>query len=867
MPEIAALGLGEGIERSGDRIAAIDDVDGAISYAALAARADALRAAIGAERRLILLEGASSVDWLVAYVAGLRGRHPLLIAPAGNADAIARLEAQFRPAVRMRAATGFAPEPIEGGGGMALHPELAVMLSTSGSTGSTKCVRLSRANLAANAASIADYLGIGDDDRGAVNLPTHYSYGLSIVNSHLAAGATMLLSGGSVIDPAFWRFLADHGGTSFAGVPHVYDLLGRIEFEALAPASLRYFTQAGGRLPPEAVARFAAIAERRGWRFHVMYGQTEATARIAHLPPDRALAHPDCIGVAIPGGRLELIDADGAAIEGAEGEGELIYHGPNVMMGYAEGAETLADAPGPARLATGDIGRRDAAGLFRITGRLSRFVKIFGNRIGLDEVERLLADAGHAAIVTGIDEQLLVVTRDADAQGDIAALIAERLKLPRTAFAVRAVAEYPLLASGKVDYAGLKASIVPSPATGVPDTAARGERVARAFTAVFGALAADEGASFDSLGGDSINYIVVALGLEQALGVLPDDWEAMSIGALAALAEDEPAAREAPAASAFPIRNIDTLRGIACLLVVAYHVVGAGADSGLQLPMSSPWHRVVESFAFIRMPLMTGLAGYIFAAMPGLRRGLPHFIRRKARALVAPLLFVTLVMWVLRLIAYRDRDDLIAAYLNGYLHLWYIYALMLVFVAAGTIDRFLAPSWRGWAGVMAAGVLLACLLPRIELFSISGALYLLPLFAFGIIVHQRQELIGSAWIVGGSAIVAVAILALQQASFGDGGGPLAKNSVLGLVCGCAIFICLLRIVPKGRWLDWIGPFSYTIYLWHPVANAAVRRVVRHSIDGTAPLFAIGMAAGVFLPIALHLAVARHPRLSLPLIGR
>src|SRR5262245_26510678 len=251
-----------------DAIAAIDDSGQALLYSELIAAARALLEAIGDERRLILLEGGNTLSWLIAYVAGLLGRHPMLIAPAGGVAAMAQLEAAFAPALRLVAAHGYRPEETGLEGDAPLHPELAVLLSTSGSTGSAKCVRLSRSNLAANAESICKYLGIGPGERGVVSLPTHYSYGLSIVNSHLFAGATLLLTGRSVVDPDFWAFCRRHGATSFAGVPHTYDLLQRIELAERAPESLRYFTQAGGRLAPEAVTKFTGLAAEHGWRFY-----------------------------------------------------------------------------------------------------------------------------------------------------------------------------------------------------------------------------------------------------------------------------------------------------------------------------------------------------------------------------------------------------------------------------------------------------------------------------------------------------------------------------------------------------------------------------------------------------------------------
>jgi long-subunit acyl-CoA synthetase (AMP-forming) len=153
------------VTRRDDAVAAIDDQGEILTYGELIRRADALMAAIGPTRQLILLEGQNSTAWLVAYVAALRGSHPILMAPAGNVPALAQLEAAFAPTFRLTAAHGYQPEALPNAAAP-LHPELALMLSTSGSTGSAKCVRLSYDNIDANAASICRYLEIGPDERG-----------------------------------------------------------------------------------------------------------------------------------------------------------------------------------------------------------------------------------------------------------------------------------------------------------------------------------------------------------------------------------------------------------------------------------------------------------------------------------------------------------------------------------------------------------------------------------------------------------------------------------------------------------------------------------------------------------------------------
>ena len=228
-----------------------------------------------------------------------------------------------------------------------LHADLALLLSTSGSTGSPKLVRLSYENLDSNAESIAEYLDIDSADRAMTSLPLSYCYGLSVLHSHLTRGAAVIVTGLSVVDPGFWDLARTAQATAFAGVPYTFELLDRVGFADLDLPSLRYVTQAGGKLGADQVRKFAELGRRRGWDLVVMYGQTEATARMAYLPVDRVLDAPEAIGVPIPGGRFTIDD-----------DGELIYHGPNVMLGYAESAEDFALGPHRSiALRTGDLAR------------------------------------------------------------------------------------------------------------------------------------------------------------------------------------------------------------------------------------------------------------------------------------------------------------------------------------------------------------------------------------------------------------------------------------------------------------------------------------------------------------------------------
>jgi acyl-CoA synthetase (AMP-forming)/AMP-acid ligase II len=331
-----------------------------------------------------------------------------------------------------------------------IAPALAVLLSTSGSTGSPKFVRLTKDNVTANARSIVEGLAIGADDRAISSLPLHYSYGLSVLNTHLLAGAAVVLTNDGLMSPGFWQVFRETECTSFAGVPYSYQVLRRLGVEGLKIPSLQTMTQAGGKLQVDLVAQFHQTMADRGGRFFVMYGQTEATARIAILPYDRLPEKLGSAGRAIPGGSFE--------IDGEVGQsGELIYRGPNVMMGYASGREDLAlgDVQ-QGRLATGDLAHLDAEGFVYIEGRMKRDAKLFGLRINLDEIESMLRVHGPTAVI-GAPDKLVIFCEHGDEESltRYRMELAAKLKVNHRALEFHRLAQIPVTSSGKVDYQAL----------------------------------------------------------------------------------------------------------------------------------------------------------------------------------------------------------------------------------------------------------------------------------------------------------------------------------------------------------------------------------------------------------------------------
>ncbi|NYD57444.1 acyl-coenzyme A synthetase/AMP-(fatty) acid ligase/acyl carrier protein [Nocardioides marinisabuli] len=505
-----------------------------VSYADLARLVDDRAARLGPVRRLVLLEMASDVDSVATYLAALAGGHPVVVVDAARPDVVAATRAAYDPDVVAR---GDVLDEQRDGTAHDLHPELAALLSTSGSTGSPRLVRLSAENLQANAESIAAYLPLRGDDLAALSLSLHYCYGLSVLHTHLLRGAGVLLGDASVVDPCFWAAAREHGATSLAGVPHTFELLDRVGLDTVAPDSLRYLTQAGGAMAPDRVRSYAELGQRRGFDLFVMYGQTEATARMAYLPPDLAGTRPGAIGVPVPGGRFDLAEVPGAP----EGTGELVYEGPNVMLGYAEHPDDLARGREVTRLRTGDLARRGDDGLWEVVGRLSRTAKVLGLRIDLDRVERALVADGVRALVAGTPPtdgatEQLVVAVEPRATGGSARLVARVRRLvtaltglPAAAVQVHPVPQLPRLANGKPDHRGVAALAAPAPERAT--TAATGVR--DVLGEVLGRPVGDDD-TFAGLGGDSLTYVETSVRLEEALGHLPADWHLRTVAELEA---------------------------------------------------------------------------------------------------------------------------------------------------------------------------------------------------------------------------------------------------------------------------------------------------------------------------------------------
>lgn len=284
---------------------------------------------------------------------------------------------------------------------------LATIIYTSGTTGRPKGVMLSHGNLSANAHGIAEYLGITADDRVLCVLPFHFSYGCSVLNSNLISGAHLLLEDNFAFPQVTMRRMQDERITGFAGVPSTFALLlGRCRIEDFNLSRLRYLTQAGGGMPRPQIEQLRSALPNV--RMFVMYGQTEATARLTYLPPEMLEAKLGSVGFPLRHIEIEIRSAEGQPVPVGE-VGEICARGPNIMLGYWQDAELSAQVLKGGWLHTGDLGYRDREGYLYISGRAVEMIKVGAFRVSPQEVEEVLAgyEGVEEVAVTSVPDDLL----------------------------------------------------------------------------------------------------------------------------------------------------------------------------------------------------------------------------------------------------------------------------------------------------------------------------------------------------------------------------------------------------------------------------------------------------------------------------
>lgn len=457
-------------QKEKNAIAVIDSEGMQISYGGIISFADKFKECIGG-RTLVFILSRNCVGAAAGYLGAMINRVvPLMLGADMDQELLATLVGIYRPAYLWKpvemagdaenillqayqyalVATSLPPYPM--------YRELSLLLTTSGSTGSPKLVRHSYGNLEAQARNISAFFELDSAERPMVDLPIHYTYGLSILNSHLYAGATVLLTGMNVLTPGYWDFLKREQASSFTNVPYSYEILKKLRVFGMDLPHLRTFSQGGGKLDEGLHREFAEYAQKTGRKFIVTYGQTEGSARMAWLPPEHALEKCGSIGKAIPNGKLYIVDEDGRVVNRPDTIGEMVYEGPNVTLGYAEKGEDLA--LGDERhgvLYTGDMVKMDGDGFFYIVGRKKRFLKLWGYRVGLDECENIIKRAFDVECACVGDDQCMQVyvnsRQDMDA---VRRYIADKTGINSSAFQVHYIEALPRNEAGKVLYSALE---------------------------------------------------------------------------------------------------------------------------------------------------------------------------------------------------------------------------------------------------------------------------------------------------------------------------------------------------------------------------------------------------------------------------
>ena len=533
----------ENIEKHGDNIALIDAKTGTkITYTQLGQHVKSAALELGKVRKLIFIEAQNNINTVIQYLACLQGGHVCYLLNDLSEHATQDLISAYNPHILCHKNNNI---EVRHDNSITLHENLCLLLGTSGSTGSPKFVKLSKTNIASNAHSIAQYLGLTPHDRALCHLKLSYSFGLSILNSHLAVGGSLILTDDNILEDNFWQDINKHQATSFSGVPHSFETLLLQKFYPQEYPSLRYITQAGGKLEADLVSEFSQNCRRNNIDFYVMYGQTEAAPRISYLPPSDAETYPHSIGKAIPDGELFLVNTDKETIETPDTEGELAYRGPNVMMGYADKTSELASDETPEMLYTGDLACFNSAGYFYITGRTKRIIKPFGLRINLDDIQSHVKKTHPKAIITG-DDKHIIIANEGDlseaVQNNYIVLLSQKYKLPPSIFSFKIYENFPLLSNGKYDFKAIlnensdeqPKNIWQKFITLLKDVFEINNDAPDSVLALYkktlnnNKISLED--SFKTLEADSLSYVGLSLSLENMFGKdLPEQWQNTSI--------------------------------------------------------------------------------------------------------------------------------------------------------------------------------------------------------------------------------------------------------------------------------------------------------------------------------------------------
>ena len=414
---------------------------------------------------ICLIIGSNTINTIAFYIACLRRECiPLLLSPSMSKYYLDIYIKNYKPTYIFSE-----PELINGATGKEdytitelvktklksrLIPSL--LLTTSGSTGNPKVVKITKKNLVSNTKDIINYLKINNNSRHITTLPINYTYGLSCINTHLFSGGSIILNNYSIIQKDFWDLVNRYNPSSISGVPYTYELLYRLGLSKLNLESIKIFTQAGGKLSPEILKHFFDYCNKHGKEFIVMYGQTEATARMSYLPYKNLKAKLGSIGLPVPSGSFTLVDTSKYDSISNNKVGELVYKGPNVSAGYAENFLDL-EISGEEKqiLYTGDLAYIDKEGFTYLCGRKKRFAKLNGIRVSLDDVESCINV--HIKSIAISDDKFIhiFIERNDEIDDTLMSKLKESLKnfnIPIIVYKFKIIDSFPRSQSGKIKY-------------------------------------------------------------------------------------------------------------------------------------------------------------------------------------------------------------------------------------------------------------------------------------------------------------------------------------------------------------------------------------------------------------------------------
>ncbi len=332
-----------------------------------------------------------------------------------------------------------------------LNSNIKFLLTTSGSTRDPKCAKITFDSIKKNTESIIEYLQINSKDRTVTTMPINYSYGLSVINSHFMAGASIIPTNYSIVEKNFWDLIAKNKITNLNGVPYFYEILDRISLDRLSELKqLRFLTQAGGGLDQNVFLSLRNFCHKNKKLLYLMYGQTEASPRISFIKVNKNLLKPS-VGKALPNGKLYLVD-NNKNINKTNTEGELRYEGPNIFSGYAKNFNDLKKLEKIRFLNTGDLGIFDKRGNFYITGRKNRSIKLFGYRINLDHIEDMLKSKKSNVATIFCKDKIYVFS-----EKKINNLY--KVNIPKNKIINHVLTKLPQLKNNKIDYKKLEDTV------------------------------------------------------------------------------------------------------------------------------------------------------------------------------------------------------------------------------------------------------------------------------------------------------------------------------------------------------------------------------------------------------------------------